>query len=416
MSTPAPTYELYGAAFKRDIHPVYAAMRAHDPVIQQPGLGEDHAIWYVTRYEDVQTVLADSAAFVLDPRLAFDAADPRLLAFQDPHPVMELVNNNLLNKDGEDHRRLRALVQKAFTPRIVHQLRPRIQAIADALLDEVSTAGQMDLIDAFAFPLPIIVILEMLGIPPADRDQFRVWSDAFVTPDLTPGAGERFLQAMTEFTDYLRALFASRRAAPRADLVTALLDAEEADDRLSEQELFSMVVLLIVAGHETTVGLIGNAVLTLLLHPAQLAQVRADPTLTPGALEEILRYEGPVERTITRFVARDSMLAGQRLARGELIIAIVGSANRDNDQFPAADLFDITRNPQRHLAFGHGVHFCVGAPLARLEGEIAINTLLRRLPGLRLVDAPTRLAWRTQPLFHGLAALPVAWDAAAVQR
>ena len=178
-----------------------------------------------------------------------------------------------------------------------------------------------------------------------------------------------------------------------------------------------MVVLLIVAGHETTVGLIGNAVLTLLLHPAQLAQVRADPALTPVALEEILRYEGPVERTITRFVTRDCMLAGQRLLRGELINAIVGSANRDGEQFPAADLFDITRNPQRHLAFGHGVHFCVGAPLARLEGEIAINTLLRRLPGLRLVETPARLAWRTQPIFHGLAALPVAWDAdAAAQR
>lgn len=409
---PAATrqYHLYGTEFKRNPHSTYAAMRAFDPVIQHPGLGDDFLIWFVTRYEDVQAILADSQTYVLDARMAFAPDDPRLSMFQDSHPVMELVNNNLLSKDGENHRRLRALVQNAFTPRMVGQLRPQIQTIADELLDQVAGDGSMDLIESFAFPLPIIVILEMLGIPPEDRNQFRIWSDAFVTPDLLPGAGERLIHSMTDFTDYLRALFVQRRAEPRGDLVTGLLQAEEAGHRLTEQELFSMVVLLIVAGHETTVGLIGNSVLTLLLHPDQLAAVRQDPSLTPIAIEEILRYEGPVERTITRFATKDTMIAGKQLKRGDLVIAVVGSANRDSAQFPDADHFDISRSPQRHLGFGHGVHFCLGAPLARLEGEIALNTLLRRLPGLRLSAEPARLEWRTQPLFHGLAALPVAWD------
>ena len=403
-------YDLYSHDFKRDPHPTYAAMRAHDPVIHHPGLGDGMLIWFVTRYDDVQAVLADNSTFVLDPRLAFDPADPRLAMFANSHPVMDLVNNNLLNKDGEDHRRLRALVQKAFTPRMIERLRPRVQVIADELLNRVAGDGRMDLIESYAFPLPIIVILEMLGIPPEDRNQFRIWSDAFVTPDFAPGAEERFIRSMTDFTDYLRALFAQRRAEPRADLVTALLEAEEAGDRLSEQELFSMVVLLIVAGHETTVGLIGNAALTLLRHPEQMQALRANPALTPLAVEEMLRYEGPVERTITRFVTSETVLAGRTLQQGDLVIAVVGSANRDSDQFPHADTFDPTRNPQRHLGFGHGVHYCLGAPLARLEGEIAINTLLRRLPGLRLAADPVALTWRTQPLFHGLVALPVEWD------
>ncbi|MCB0041588.1 MAG: cytochrome P450 [Caldilinea sp.] len=407
MSASQPKYDLYSHDFKRNPHPTYAAMRARDPVVHHPGLGEGMLIWFVTRYDDVQAVLADNGTFVLDPQMAFDPADPRLAMFANGHPVMDLVNNNLLNKDGENHRRLRA-----FTPRMVERLRPRVQAIADELLDHVAADGQMDLIDAYAFPLPIIVILEMLGIPPEDRNQFRIWSDAFVTPDFTPGAEERFIRSMTDFTDYLRVLFAQRRAEPRADLVTALLEAEDAGDRLSEQELFSMVVLLIVAGHETTVGLIGNAALTLMQHPEQMQALRNDPALTPLAVEEILRYEGPVERTITRYVARETVLAGRTLRQGDLVIAVVGSANRDAEQFAEADRFDMARNPQRHLGFGHGVHYCLGAPLARLEGEIAVNTLLRRLPGLRLAADPVTLTWRTQPLFHGLVALPVEWDVA----
>lgn len=412
MSTSTHIYQLYGADFKRNPHPTYAAMRKEHPVIRQPGLFENFHIWFVTRYADVQAVLTDNETFVLDAHMAFDPADPRLGMLVDLRPVMQLVNNNLLSKDGEDHRRLRSLVQSAFTPRMVAQLRPAVQAIADELLAQIVDDGQADLVESFAFPLPIIVILEMLGIPRNDRNQLRIWSDAFVTPDPSPGAEQQFLRSMTDFTDYLRALFAQRRAEPRNDLVTALLQAEEEGRRLSEQELFSMVVLLIVAGHETTVGLIGNAVLTLLLHPDQLDVVRRDPSLTPAVIEEILRYEGPVERTITRFVTKDVTLAGQRLNRGDLVIAVVGSANRDSAQFPDADRFDVTRNPQRHLGFGHGVHYCVGAPLARLEGEIAVNTLLRRLPGLRLAADVQRLEWRTQPLFRGLMALPVAWDVA----
>ena len=324
-------------------------------------------------------------------------------------PAFEMIDNHMLNRDGDDHRRLRRLVTKAFTPKMVEQLRPRIQAIADELLDAVEARGEMDLSAEYAFPLPITVIAEMLGVPHADQARFQEWSDAIITPALGDDEMERFFAQMGDFVAYLTEFFAARRADPQDDLVSALLAARDEEDALSEAELFGTVVLLIVAGHETTVGLIGNAVVSLLAHPDQLEQVRADPALLPRAIEEVLRYEGPVERTLNRWAATDVELGGHTIRRGELVIAILGAADRDPERFPEPDRLDVCRADTKHLAFGRGSHYCLGAPLARLEAEIALETLFRRLPGLRLAVEPHELEWRPTPGFRRVAALPVAW-------
>ena len=403
-------YDLYSDRFRAQTYETFAAMRERDPVLLQPGIDGETPIWFVTRYDDAVAVLLDDERFVRDPALALTpdelaastAGMPASLAFVDTH---------MLNKDGADHRRLRRLVTKAFTPRMVEQLRPRIQEIADSLIDAVADRGEMELVDDFAFPLPITVIAELLGIPPGDRDRFRAWSAAIVTPTFGPAELEQFGAHLDAFVAYLRELFAARRAAPGPDLVSALLQAEEAGDTLSEEELFSMVVLLIVAGHETTVSLIGNAVLALLRHPDQLAALCAEPALVPNAVEELVRYDGPVERTLNRWAATDVELRGHTIRRGQSVIVILGSANRDAERFSDADRLDVTKEADsRHLGFGRGSHYCLGAPLARLEAEIALTTLLQRLPGLRLAIDENDLAWRPLPLFRSLAALPVAWD------
>jgi cytochrome P450 len=281
--------------------------------------------------------------------------------------------------------------------------------VADELIDGVIARGQMDLIDEYAFPLPIVVICEMLGIPAADRQQFRLWSNAFLAPTLTEEAWQETLRLMTDFTDYLRARFEERRQQPQNDLITALIQAETEGEQLSEAELFSMVILLIVAGHETTVNLIGNGVRALLLHPEQMARLKRDPALIDTAVEELLRYDGPVERATMRFAAEDVELAGQRIRRGQAVAVVLSSANRDECQYANAHALDITRQPNRHLAFGMGVHYCLGAPLARMEGAIAINTLLQRLPGLHLAAPADALEWNTVPLLRGMRHMPVAW-------
>ena len=269
---------------------------------------------------------------------------------------------------------------KAFTPRIVEQLRPRIQQIADDLIDLVEERGSMELVDDFAFPLPITVIAELLGIPVEDRERFRAWSSNVVMPALTPEDREIAKRRGDEFIAYLDDLFAQRRAEPTDDLVSALVLAEDGGDTLSENELYSMVVLLIVAGHETTVSLIANAVHTLLTHSEQLAALRADPSLMTSAVEELVRFDSAVERAITRWVAADTELGGQALRRGDLVIAVIGSANRDAEQFLDADTLDLARVDNKHVGFGRGPHYCLGAPLARLETEIALETLLRQAP------------------------------------
>jgi cytochrome P450 len=365
-------------------------------------------LWFVTRHDDAVAVLLDDERFVRDPALAltpdeleaFSSGMPEAIAFIDTH---------MLNRDGEDHRRLRRLVTKAFTPRMVEQLRPRIQEIADELIDAVEARGEMELVDEFAFPLPITVIAELLGIPVGDRDHFRRWTNEIVTPALTPEDAAQFIQVIDEFVAYLRELFERRGMTPGDDLISALLQVDEGGDTLSEEELFSMVVLLIIAGHETTVSLIGNAVLALLEHPDQRAELQGDPERISHAMEELLRYDSPVERTLNRWAATDVELGGQTIRRGEGVIVILGSANRDPSRFTDPDRLDLARTDVKHIAFGRGSHYCLGAPLARLEAEIALTTLLRRLPGLRLAAPVEELSWRPVPLFRSLVSLPVAW-------
>lgn len=401
-------YDLYSPTFKRDPYPLYAKLRTDTPVFRHAGLGANEQFWFVTGYAEAETVLRDHKRFMKNYH---NTLTPEQRAQLPPLPrLAQLLDQHMLNLDGADHLRQRNLVNKAFTTRIINSMQDRVQRIADELLDRVVAKGAMDLIDEYAFPLPIVVIAEMLGIPAADRDRFRAWSDAFVTPAMNEDEWRKAERLLTEFIEYLSAIFAERRRQPRNDLITALLQAEEAGDQLSEEELYSMVVLLIVAGHETTVNLLGNGTLALLRHPAQLAKLIAEPTLMPNAVEELLRYDGPVERATMRFAAEDLELGGQLIGRGEGLIVVLGSANRDAAQFSQPDALDLTRDNSRHLAFGYGVHYCVGAPLARLEGRIALSTLLRRLPNLRLATPVEELTWRFNPILRGMHHLPVAWD------
>ena len=402
-------YDLYSQEFRKHAYQTFEQMRNEGGIIRQVGLDGETPIWYVSRYEDVDTILRDDKRFVLDWRMV--ATSEQLAELEKRRfGVTEMFNDHLLTKEGEDHRRLRALVSKVFTPRIVSEMRPRIQAVADELLDQVQPRGSMDLVDSYAFPLPIIVIGELLGIPSEDRDKFRVWSDTMVTPALTPEAREQFRVRMMEFVGYLANLFEERRQHPRQDLISGLIQAEEEGDRLNTQELFSMLMLLIIAGHETTVTLIGNATVAMLTHPQVFQRLKAHPEQMPRAVEEFLRYDPPVERAMTRWVAEDVVVGGQQFKRGQLVILLLGSANHDPEAYAHPEQLDIDRENKNHLAFGRGVHYCLGAPLARLEGEIALNTLLRRLPDLRLAVSTEELEYRLAPLFHAFTHIPVEWD------
>ena len=408
MSMPKREYLLYGQEFKADPFPIYARMREDDPICYHVGITGENPLWFVSRYEDVQTVLRDHKRFVKNWRNTRTREESTKL--QPESELAQLLDHHMLNADGADHARLRSLVNKVFTSKMINQQREQIQSIADRLIDDVAAHGEMDLIDDFAFPLPIVVIAQILGIPPEDRDRFRAWSNAFVTPTLSEAEWQEAAVLLTQFVAYLRQLFDERRRNPKDDLITGLLQAEEGGQRLSEQELFAMVILLITAGHETTVNLIGNAMRALFAHPEQMTKLRDDPSLIGNAVEEFLRYDGPVDRATMRFAAEDTELGGFTIRRGEPIVPLLISANRDPRAFDNPDDLDITRPPSKHLGFGFGVHYCVGAPLARMEGAIAINTLLRRLSNLRLAAEVSTLEWSIVPLFHGTFHLPVKWD------
>lgn len=397
-------YDLYGDESKARAYETFAAMRSDDPIYQQLGIDGETMIWFLTRYEEIEAMLRNEKRFVRDPRNAL----PPEAVYQES-PLEGLLFNHMLNRDGVDHVRLRNLVSKAFTPRRVQELEPRVQAIAEELIDAVEDKGEMDLVADFAFHLPTIVILEMLGIPVEDREKFRDWSQAFITPALDEESVVEFARQMQEFTGYLGRLFEQRRQNPQDDLISALLQAEEAGDKLNESELFSTVVLLIVAGHETTVNLIGNAMAALWRNPEQLERLKQDPSLMPGAVEEFLRYDGSVERSLNRWVAEDVELDGQLLRQGDIVIAILGSAGRDPQVFERAEELDIGRQPNPHLGFGKGPHYCLGAPLARLETTIALTTLLRRLPAIRPKESLDSLAFRPTPMFRSYVSIPAIW-------
>jgi pimeloyl-[acyl-carrier protein] synthase len=384
--------------FIADPYPMYHRLRTEDPV-HHSALG----FWVLTRYEDVVTALRD-------PRLAKEAIASFVAArFGAPLPAMGL---SMLDRDPPDHTRLRGLVSKAFTPRVVEGLRPRIQEIVDGLLAGVAARGSMDLIEEFAYPIPVAVICEMLGVPIEDHERFKGWSIdiargldlIWLGPD--SDVGRRSVAARQALAEYFRGLIAQRRAAPRNDLLSGLIAAEEAGDKLNEMELLATCILLLIAGHETTVNLIGNGMLALLRHRDQLERLQRDPGLIASAVEELLRFDGPVQRT-ARIPSEDVTIGGHTIAKGEMVMPFIGAADRDPAQFPDPDRLDIGRSDNRHIAFGWGIHFCLGAPLARIEGQIAINTLLRRLPKVSLAtDEPE---YRSSLTLRGLKALPVAF-------
>jgi cytochrome P450 len=381
----------------------FRALRETRPVapVLLPGAG-DRAWWMITGYEQARAALAD-------PRLV---KDPRKLRPDwEPHPDYGALHMHLLNLDPPDHTRLRRLVSKAFTPRRVAGLRPRVEQLTAALLDAAASRaesrddGVIDLLDEFAFRLPVTVICELLGVPARDQDDFRGWS-AVVVADRVDDPEER-RTAATAMSGYFTTLLAAKRAEPGDDLLSALIAARDAGDALSERELTAMLFLLLVAGFETTVNLIASGTLALLSFPDQMARLRADPSLLPGAVEELLRFANPLNHATERFACADLPVGDVVIPAGEWVLAVTSSANRDPGRFPDPDRLDVGRDADGHLAFGHGIHYCLGAPLARLEGEVAIGSLLARFPALSLAVPPSQLRWRPSSLIHGLESLPV---------
>jgi cytochrome P450 len=398
--------QLLSPAFYQDPYPIYDRLRAEAPVAWSETLGA----WVLTRYDDVLATLHDPRRFSSQGRLsaALERFPPEVRArFK---PLEDHFGIGLIGSDPPGHTRMRALINKAFVPRLIEQMRPRLQALIDDLIDAALPRGAMEMVGDLAYPLPATVIAELFGAPPSARDDFKRWSSGILA---FQGSGvvsaeriEGSQRDLLEMRAFLAELIAVRRARPRDDLLSRLVEAEMEGDRLTPAELLTVGVTILTAGHETTTTLIGNGLYTLLRHPDALDQLRRQPALMPGAIEEVLRFEGPLQRNPRR-AAVDLELGGQRLRQHDYLLPLLGAANRDPAVFAEPGRFDITRQPNRHLAFGMGIHFCVGAPLARLEGELALNTLLRRLPGLRL-NGPVE--WEAHNLFRQLRALPVAFD------
>jgi cytochrome P450 len=407
MPTTAPV-DLASPTFKANPHPFYARLRAEAPIYRTSlRMPTRKTAWLITRYDDVVAVLRDSR-FVKDPKNAGSGAGAVWL----PGPLRPMTRN-MLDLDPPDHTRLRALVQKAFTPRLIEQLRDRITELCEQFLAPAATNGRIELVRDYALPLPMAIITELLGIPKHDHLRFHRWSSRMVSMS-QPRDALLALPAAWMFLRYLRQLFAFRRTRPGDDLLSVLLQVEEDGERLSTDELLGMAVLLLIAGHETTVNLIAGGSLALLEHPDQLERLRANPALIGTAVEELLRYTAPLEIASERYAAEDVELYGQRIRRGELVLAVLGSANRDSDRFDSAEMLDIARSPNHHLAFGQGAHYCLGAPLARLETQIAISALFRRLPDVRLLS-PASLRWRRSLFLRGLERLPLITEAAIAQ-
>jgi cytochrome P450 len=389
--------------FIQDPHTLYRRLRTEAPV-REAVMPRGLKVWVVSRYADAREVLANPTLHK-DMRHARDLFDRHSTTGGTAQLFGQDLVAHMLNSDPPDHTRMRTLVAKAFTMRRVELMRPRVAEITEDLLAHLAGHDRVDLVDAFAFPLPVTVIGELLGVPQANRDDFRAWS----TTMLSAGKPEAVAAAGQQMAAYLHQLIAAKRAEPADDLLSALIQArDEGDgDRLTEVELVSMAFLLLVAGHETTVNLIANGVLALLRDPAQLAALRAGPALLPGAVEEFLRYDGPVNHATLRYTTEPVEVGGTTIPEGEFVLVSLISANRDDDRFPGADHLDVTRAAGGHLAFGHGIHFCLGAPLARLEGQIAIGALLDRFPDLALDTDPAELRWRNTTLLRGLESLPV---------
>jgi cytochrome P450 len=398
MATDEALFNPLTPEFHANPYPFYQRMRETDPVHLSP-LG----LWVLTRYDDCVTSLRD-------PRFGRDGFEAILSAQYGEESETGRLPRSMLFRDPPDHTRLRSLVNRAFTPRVIEGMRGQIQAVVDRLLDQVARRGHMDVIADLAYPLPVTVICDMLGVPVGDHEQMRDWSsdiirslDAIGIPS-DDSVVERGRVGRRGIADYFRALLPERRRQPRADLLSSLIAVEEQGDRLTEGELLATCVLLFIAGHETTVNLIGNGLLALLRHPEELERLRSGPGLIGSAVEELLRFDSPVQRT-ARITSAEVEVGGKTLPPGAFVVTAIGAANRDPRHFPDPDRLDIGRSDNRHIAFGFGIHFCLGAPLARVEGQLALGTLMRRMPKLRL--ASPDLEWRESSTLRGLKALPV---------
>jgi hypothetical protein len=389
------------AEVRANPHPFYHHLRATAPILEVPSMRE----LILTRREDCETILRD-ARFSSNPTHAANDLPLEQRSFREQLAEGTDVNT-LLFLDPPDHTRIRGLVSKAFTPRTIERTRPRIVEITNGILDEAAERGSLDVVSDLGFVLPVTVICEMLGVPAEDRDQFGPWSsDAsrLLDGDLDEATMQRGLLAFMYLLNYINELFDQRRAKPTDDLISALLAAEEAGDKLSEEELRSIVILLFVAGHETTMNLIGNGMWALLQHRDQLIRLRDDPSLIGTCIEELLRFDGPVHVT-GRTATCDLEVGGRTVPKGQVLVALLAAANRDPAAYPDPDSLDIGRANAPHLTFSHGIHYCLGAALARAEGQIAIGSLVERFPA---IEATTTPVYRDHFVLRGLTALPVA--------
>jgi len=398
-------YHLLDPDVLADPYPLYRRLRTEDPVHWDPYL---HA-WVVSRYADVVNVLQRFSAARTPPPEQLTT-----LGLSELNPIAQVLVRQMLFMDAPSHTRLRALAAAAFTPSRAEALRSHIQDIVDGLIDAVLSRGRMDVISDLADVLPATVTAELMGVPVADRDQLKAWSKDFSEMlgnfQHNPGRGALMLKTIEEMTAYFRARLREQERQPREGVIQALMSAEIDGDRLSEEEVIANSIITMTGGQETTTNLIGNGLLSLLRNPGELELLRADPALLPSAVEELLRYESPIQYT-TRLAPGDVELGGKPVRRRQAVVVLMGAANRDPEHFPDADRLDIRRRDDRHLAFGWAAHYCFGAPLARLEGQVAFSTILRRLPNLALEPIP--LVWRRNMAFRGLEALPVVWQSAA---
>ncbi len=393
--------DLAGSDFRADPYPFYARMRREAPVCRMklPGYGEG---WMITRHDDVVGALKD-------PRLSSDMVASRSGGRARWIPrSFRILAKTMVTTDDPDHARLRTLVHKGFTPKMIERMAGRVQEISDALLARLEGRDVVDLLEEFALVLPMTVISEMLGVPEKERAKFRRFMLHLL--DGPPPGLWRLITGLTNnvrMIRYLDGLIDLRRVEPDEGLITALVAAEQSGDRLSQDELVGMVFLLLLAGHETTVNLVGNGVLALLDNRDQLELLAANPGLIKPAIEELLRFTNPVQHSIVRHTKADMEIGGVKIAKGERVVLMLAAANRDEAVFADSERLDITRDPNRHLGFGLGIHFCLGAPLARMEGAIALNALIAKFPEMRLAIPRDTVKWRPNSLLRGLAALPI---------
>jgi cytochrome P450 len=393
-------YDLYGPDIFADPYPLYHKLRSHYPVHLDSHLG----CWVVTSYADVTAALANRA---LSSERMMQGAILQEPAWAELRPLFSSISNLMFYADPPKHTHMRSLINKVMSARMVEKWREHIQRIVDTLLDQAMEQGKLDIIADLAFPLPMQVIADMLGVPAQDHQQFKRWSD-----DLTDFLGnpptlelcQRLDQSVKDFTHYFRGIVAEHKAHPKDDLVDALLQHDGQESALTEEELLMNCVGLFTGGHETTTNAIGNGLLALLRNGGELLKLRDDPTLLTSTIEECLRYDSPVQFT-ARFVRQTTEIGGKKMYKGQSVMLMLGAANRDPAVFDSPDTFNISRQDNRHLAFGQNIHYCIGAPIARLEMRVLFETLLKRLPNLRLADE--ELTWNENLSFHGVKRLPV---------